>query len=264
MNYSDSFPNLRAIGFCGADDSTHPELLCLLSQKYDWIEWGILFRPDLEGTPRYPSSEWIQRLDHVNKSNNSAMRLAAHLCKQRCQEVLDGDVAFAKQLVSMGFRRAQVNATSANGVDVGPGNIQQCIRGLRSTIEAVPEIEWIIQLNDETNALWLGLSENPPKNMSVLNDASCGKGVLVSTFPAPPADESISCGYAGGIGPDTLSGVLSLVQVAAVGRPVWVDMESSLRILITDKSVKDKDVFSIDKCFQCVLIASQLYGLKSL
>lgn len=45
--------NLRYMGFCGVDDSVvNQELLHLLSLHYSWIEWGILFRPDLEGTPR--------------------------------------------------------------------------------------------------------------------------------------------------------------------------------------------------------------------
>jgi hypothetical protein len=46
--------NLRYMGFCGVDDSVvNPELLHLISLHYPWVEWGILFRPDLEGTPRY-------------------------------------------------------------------------------------------------------------------------------------------------------------------------------------------------------------------
>jgi len=44
--------NLRVMGFCGADDSCQPEMLQLLSTHYPWIEWGVLFRPDLEGTAR--------------------------------------------------------------------------------------------------------------------------------------------------------------------------------------------------------------------
>jgi hypothetical protein len=40
-----NYLNLRAMGFCGADDSVDPTLLQLLSTKYSWIEWGVLFRP---------------------------------------------------------------------------------------------------------------------------------------------------------------------------------------------------------------------------
>ena len=48
----------RYMGFCGVDDSVSPHLLHLLSAAYPWIEWGILFRSDLEGQPRYPTWEW--------------------------------------------------------------------------------------------------------------------------------------------------------------------------------------------------------------
>ena len=43
---------LRALGFCGADDSVNPKLLGLFSNMYPFVEFGVLFRPDKEGTPR--------------------------------------------------------------------------------------------------------------------------------------------------------------------------------------------------------------------
>ena len=97
--------DLRAMGFCGADDSCSPEHLQLLSAHYSWVEWGVLFRPDLEGTPRYASKEWVQSLVDVNKKSGEIMRLAAHLCQSRCQQVLEGDASFIKELSGMGFAR---------------------------------------------------------------------------------------------------------------------------------------------------------------
>jgi hypothetical protein len=43
---------LRALGFCGVDDSVSPELLAAISSRYEFIEWGILLRDELEGSPR--------------------------------------------------------------------------------------------------------------------------------------------------------------------------------------------------------------------
>lgn len=95
--------NLRAMGFCGADDSVDPALLQLISTKYSWVEWGVLFRTgnrsclsqnnnnlqlDLEGTPRYASRDWVNQLAFINKETGSIMRLAGHLCGNRCQEVI--------------------------------------------------------------------------------------------------------------------------------------------------------------------------------
>lgn len=39
-------------------------------------------------------------------------RLAAHLCQSRCQEALDGNKDFIKELLGLGFSRVQINALS--------------------------------------------------------------------------------------------------------------------------------------------------------
>lgn len=240
------------MGFCGLDDSLDPQLALLLSTKYPWIEWGILFRPDLEGTPRYATANYVKKLAAVNMECGSPMRLAGHLCGKRCQEVLDGDWSFVEELSTLGFGRVQINATKANAVSVEDSKLSDYISNLRASMAAVPQIEWIIQRNDETTPIWTALSQEPPSNMSFLFDASCGTGVFSSTFPPPPTDPYIPCGYAGGIGPSNVAMVLGGVAEAAAGKPVWIDMESSLREAVTDKEVLDKDVFSVTKCFACV------------
>ena len=40
------------------------------------------------------------------------MRLAAHLCSSRCQEVIEGKMDFLTELKAMGFGRVQINATA--------------------------------------------------------------------------------------------------------------------------------------------------------
>ena len=42
------------------------------------------------------------------------MRLAAHLCSSRCQEVIEGKMDFLTELKAMGFGRVQINATAGN------------------------------------------------------------------------------------------------------------------------------------------------------
>ena len=37
---------LRALGFCGVDDSVDPNLLGIISNSYPFVEFGVLFRPD--------------------------------------------------------------------------------------------------------------------------------------------------------------------------------------------------------------------------
>lgn len=93
--------------------------------------------------------------------------------------------------------------------------------------------------------------------MSLLFDASCGKGELVSCFAEPIREpRAIPCGYAGGISPASISKVLGGAAAAAKGTSIWIDMESGIRQVIVNKeadgSEMKKDVFSIDKCFACV------------
>jgi hypothetical protein len=59
----------------------------------------------------------------------------------------------------------------------------------------------------------------------------------------------------GGIGPQTIDSVLSGVREVSerTGKSVWIDMESSLRTIALAKDGTQEDLFSIEKCFQCVL-----------
>jgi hypothetical protein len=260
---------VRAIGYCGVDDSVAPELLQLISDRYDWVEWGVLFRTDLEGTARYPSVKWVERLVELNSTvpnGRLQMKLAGHLCGNRCQEVLDGNSAFVQQLYKCGFRRVQVNATAANSVVVDSAQTDQYVRNIISCMIDAPDMEFIIQCNVETRPICEGLLVDPPKNMSLLYDASCGKGVRVNSFPSPLLHPTVPCGYAGGIGPDCIEEILRAVKDVVATCPetttVWVDMESSLRAIVLEKNKIDgsevrRDVFSIDKCFTCILTADK-------
>ena len=246
--------NLTAMGFCGADDSIDPKILQLMSTHYPWVEWGVLFRPDLEGRPRYPTSKWVNELSNLAIHGEMPMKLAAHLCGSRCQAILNGDYNFVLELRRMGFRRVQLNITAANNVQIDDTKIETYVHNIRSCIESVPQVEWIMQYNNETKVIWNSLLNSPPSNISVLQDPSCGLGVTITEFPKP--FEGIHCGYAGGIGPANISDILSSVAVASEGKPVWIDMESSVRSkVVADKGLPEKDIFDINKCFACIRTA---------
>lgn len=279
--------NLRAMGFCGADDSVNAEHLQLLSIHYPWIEWGFLFRPDLEGTPRYATMAWVDNLCKINESTGGTMRLAGHLCGSRCQEVLDGNFSFVTELTAKGFGRVQVNATAANNVEVDQNNLAKVASNLKLCIEAVTEVEWIFQLNDETQGIWDELcslctnssSKSPrnpamalmmpdgstssmPINLSCLFDASCGLGKVATEYQPPftVGTQDIPCGYAGGVAPENVLEVLANVANASTGKAVWIDMESSLRVKIIDNANPEgKDCFSMEKCMSCVLAGASRF-----
>lgn len=262
--------NMRAIGFCGVDDSVSPEILQILSEKFAWVEWGVLLRTDLEGQPRYPTLAWIDKLCSLAElSEDSAsvsMRLAGHLCGNRCQEVLDGDFRFVLELYAKGFRRVQVNATAANSVTVDQSRIDSYVNNILLCMNNVPKMEFIIQCNTETKPIYEQLMAKPTPNMSILYDASCGLGVRVNSFPSPLLFPTIPCGYAGGIGPDCIVEILTAVREVTAECPdnkVWVDMESSLRTIVVEKNKADgsetrKDVFSIEKVVKCILVGKEM------
>jgi phosphoribosylanthranilate isomerase len=242
---------LRALGFCGADDSVHPNLLGLIALAYPTVEFGVLFRPDREGQPRYATSEWVDRLSRVARKNPT-MKLAAHLCGSRVDEVLKGNDAFLSLLSSLGFRRVQINATAVNGVDTS--RLKESVPAFLRVIRNHPNLEFVLQRNQETEPLWGGvLREAPapllPPNLSMLVDESKGTGVLASNWPSPP-DEGYRIGYAGGIGPTNVRQVLSDVQKASSGRSFWIDMESSLR-----STKNGADVFDLYKCYEVIAAA---------
>lgn len=243
----------RALGFCGADDSVNPRMLGLFSQAYPLVEFGVLFRPDKEGEPRYATMKWVEQLSQVAKKSGGKMKLAAHLCGARVNEVLVGDDAFLIQIARWGFKRVQINATAVNGVDTS--KLAETVEPLLTVVTAHPELEFILQKNEETRPLWEALLSSDseeagksgclPNNVSMLVDESKGTGVLASSWPTPPPEYEI--GYAGGIGPLNIEQVLNDVMLAGNGRSIWIDMESSLR-----STKNGKDIFDMDKCYHVI------------
>ena len=267
--------SLRCVGFCGVDDSVEPLLLRAVSLAHPWVEWGVLFRPELAGTPRYASEGWLAALAEANTAaadgSGRPMRLAGHLCASRVDELLRGDATFVSAVAKqVGFGRFQINATAANGVDVGafatPEGADACTAAIATVCAACPHLEFILQCNVQTRPLWERiwgragaarcsgtLSEAPP-NLSLLYDDSMGLGVSCTSWQPPR--EGVQCGYAGGLSPSNLKSQLTAIGQVADGRPLWVDMESSLRC----KTGDGRDVFDANRAVACVRVVGELLG----
>ena len=239
---------LRYLGFCGVDDSVPLSQLSELSAAHPWIEWGFLLRTDREGTPRYASRTRLQEIKEINRTKS--LHLAAHLCGDFCLRVLEGDDQDIPWLIDIGFQRFQLNPTQANGVSVVSSREEEYIINVRTLISRYPSIEFILQANSETQFLWKAIvNDSPPRNMSILFDASCGTGVRLTLVPQPLPN--IPCGYAGGISPSNLNSILGSIEAEVGDSLVWVDMESNLR-LVSDDS-KD-DTFNLNACRTCIRI----------
>ena len=224
--------SLHRVGLCGVDDSVDPSLLSAIVSRWPRVELGVLFRPGKEGQPRFPTRRWLEQLAKTARNTSPPAQLAGHLCGSAVDDVLQrGDVAFVQTLVGLGFRRVQLNATAPNGCKTAedPVKLEKSALHVRNACAAVPEVEFIVQANDSTEPLWRALLDEPPANLSLLWDASCGRGHTLDAS-LTPVETAIPQGFAGGLNRDNVATVLDqLRKGAARGRSIWIDMESGLR-----------------------------------
>lgn len=101
-----------------------------------------------------------------------------------------GTTDFIRKLYIRGFRRIQINATKANGVDLSRLNEKIVVDNMYAAISSYPAVEWILQFNDETRGfidslITRRLQGDKNHNVSVLFDTSAGRGIPISKFPDP-------------------------------------------------------------------------------
>jgi len=259
---------LDCIGFCGVDDSVDLQALCDLSVEHPYIEWGILLRPDKQGLPRYAGAHALEELGRMVSSCAEAgatLRVAAHFCGADCIRALSGDVAHVCRIREViGFRRMQINPTAAN--EAGGWEPAPAAEGLRAVAAALADVELILQVNDETQELARHLFYDPerpaPPNFAALLDASCGLGVAPAAHPSPLP--GVRCGFAGGMGPDTVLAQLVKVSAACEGQPectTWIDMESGVR----GRDAAGADIFDlarVRRVLDLVVAEGYLEGLQ--
>lgn len=202
------------ITFTGADDATSIVDMLNLARDYP-IEWGILLSRSREGTPRYPTLQWVRAL--AVGARLSGVALCAHLCGEYSDRVVQGQACGIEHLL-VDFERVQVNtskpvhpqAVLAWSHSIGPLSprpILQC----RGDFPTNTEVDW-------------------------LYDPSGGRGIHPASWPQAPAGQRV--GYAGGLGPANVALVAS--QVGQAGTAYWLDMESGVR--------SEDDRFCLDRC----------------
>lgn len=211
---------IKTVTITGADDTIAPADLLALSQRYPYVEWGILLSANSMGQPRFPSMEWLELLAHFKKGKGKALRLSAHFCGSWVTEFLQGsDVPnqFLPDLWPM-FNRVQLNTHGRHH--------KFNAYGFEKIASLSKEKEYIFQFDGRNNDLvkWAVTSS---LRFSVLFDRSGGNGVLPGSWPL--ALDGIFCGYAGGLGPDNLSQEIPKILARAERRPIWLDMETKVR-----------------------------------
>lgn len=228
---------LKMVTFTGADDTTDPVQMLMMSRENPWIEWGILVSQQQMGSGRFPSKKWIKNLQRIALNNPGMLNLSMHVCGFWCGQILCGivDIPF---YIADGFQRVQLNFHAEN---------KPCDYGaLYSTIKnlGMPFIFQIDGHSGNKHFTNMNAHYNHEMLLEPLFDTSGGAGILPDKWPAPIKDVWKS-GYAGGLGPDNLKEQLPIILEASSGRHIWIDMETKVRT---------EEYFDMEKVGACVEI----------
>ena len=214
---------ILSVTITGADDAADPNQLAHLSRFYPFVEWAVLFSDKRRGSPRYPSLQWIRRLEDVAAGRAGRMKLAMHLCGAEARLAASEATHFDP---GPAWRRVQVN-----GYEAGAAKREWIPAGSFTGRSA---FSWILQARSR-ESLRAVIDDARVSSADVLYDPSGGEGKRPDAWPSIPAatsleESAIGFGFAGGIGPDNVAGVLREVteQNPNLSR-VWIDMESGVR-----------------------------------
>lgn len=207
---------LDCVTITGADDSVEPKDLVALSERYPFVEWGILFSGKRQGTPRYPSKLW--QADLYNKTKG--LRLSAHLCGRWVRDlVLKAEPSWWKEhnLLPDIFTRVQLNFH---------GEYHKAKLGFIQVLREHGKHDFIFQHDGVNDSLISTFTHTPNLRSFPLFDRSGGAGISPGEWPKPIWSY---CGYAGGLGPDNLKEELGRISEAVGDSWIWIDMETKVR-----------------------------------
>lgn len=208
---------LTSITFTGIDERTDLDRVREISEKYPYVEWGVLLSYHWqENDNRYPNPALLEKLEY------GRLRLSAHLCGQMARDVADGETRKMYETINWNFdifRRCQLNTNvSARYKE---------LRSMRPFDRCLDEV--IMQMtNKEALRSWLRYTEKPLPHVSYLLDESGGRGINtpIDIFDDDP---NIRVGYAGGMNHDNVGDKLRHLLDHRSYADFWIDMESGVR-----------------------------------
>lgn len=208
---------LKRCTLAGVDESTPLFELAVISDLHSYAEWAFLYSPGKQGSRgRYPT---VDRIERGLRELPAYVHLALHVRDAAVAQLLDKErvvTGLLRQLAERGGR-AQLDGDLSEGL-VDP-------RALRMLILDHPSVHFILRHNEKTAAAAAALAGVP--NLAILYDVSRGRGVRSESWPMAPSTHR--CGYAGGLGPETLLKSLALIYQAAGHEEFWIEMEDQLR-----------------------------------
>jgi hypothetical protein len=138
------------------------------------------------------------------------------------------------------FGRAQLNIAKYLTEVASPELLARCLP---------PGREYILQVgrSRERGLALASQLQGLGLTVSVLFDASGGKGISPKSWPSVPA--TLRCGFAGGLGPEILADELRRLERIVGDRAVWIDMQSRVRS-------EDGTVLDLAKVRACLKIST--------
>ena len=216
--------SIYRISIAGADDAVRPETLAALSDRFPFVEWGILFSRPETVRERYPSLDWIRELTALSRrrATNQPLNLSLHLCARAALKTIRGDWEAQSEYrdIFAGFQRFQLNADYTKSRKYLP-NLPTALRELSSSGQIIVQLTGE-PLNEEVaqNLADAGL------DVAFLFDGSGGWGKTPESWRAA---EGRDCGYAGGLNPENLEAAIPQIKAAAGDARVYLDLESGAR-----------------------------------
>lgn len=227
---------IKTITFTGADDTTKYEDMFAISQKYPYVEWGILISQKHSGVAsRYPSMGWVYGLADFVKDN--PMTLSMHVCGKYCRDILVGVWPEFTHELYMVINRIQLNFHDETTVI----DTDKFMKGVIRSWGVTRDI--ICQMDFNNHHVYDAVKQLP--NVVPLFDTSGGTGVVPDHWPVHAGKY---CGYAGGLGPDNLkSEVYNIMDSlgSSYDNDIWIDMETKVRT---------NEVFDLSKVVECLEI----------
>lgn len=235
---------IKLITMTGADNSIRPEELLPLSEKFPRVEWGILLSDSKLGDLRFPSFEWLNELEAIQSSLDDAhkLNLSGHICQQWCRDIFQAKkMTFAgvfPKLWNM-FQRIQLNFSP---YEVGMDFVE--------LLKNFPEKQFIFQVGKKNRDALFAHAVKEKINVACLFDRSGGKGVVPASWPK--VREDVMCGYAGGLGPDTIAQELENISQVIGDKDIWIDMESRIRTEATETNFEKFDLAKVEAVLEQV------------
>lgn len=253
---------LTKVTLTGVDSQVNPWDLVTLTERFPFVEWGVLFSKDRQGNEnRYPHKDWMIGLGKFVRFYREERKvdfpLSAHLCGHYARDAVynhpdhyDSPDWCHDYGCYLPFDRHQLNLPADILAQIDHDILDESLPGGQIILQSKRPFQYDNLSRTVASANWGHRSgkDRTSDRFSILFDVSGGTGLLPGAWAE--ADPAIHCGYAGGLNPDNVQDeLLKIVAVSPSSEAeFWIDMESGVR---TD------DWFDLDKVTKVLEIANR-------